>query len=256
MDSTLGEKLARMSASRRELIGSLGERERENLALQKETLAAALEIAGVGTEGDSPRMDARHGRTHLVPGRTSGCKGARGRDASCRSVRSAGLRCPARSAAHRRPYLPVRDGPVCSRDRRHGKSSGAGGDNGADLIYFNETYRCFAWCNTRRSKRAHKNMNSAGHRAISSSGELERMDKLLEQLERIEPDTDPDGFRLTSNPFFLKFCSRIVFNPDDRGLFPGIYLPLGLWKALATSDRLSGVRAAATSSPIAMSGAG
>jgi hypothetical protein len=49
MDPVLGEKLSRMSASRRELLAALGEREKENLALQKETLAAALEIAGVGT---------------------------------------------------------------------------------------------------------------------------------------------------------------------------------------------------------------
>jgi hypothetical protein len=68
------------------------------------------------------------------------------------------------------------------------------------------------------------------------------MDKLLEELDKIEPESDPDGFRLNSNPFFLKFCSRIVFNPDDRGMFPGLYLPLGLWKALAQSGRLKGPR--------------
>jgi hypothetical protein len=68
------------------------------------------------------------------------------------------------------------------------------------------------------------------------------MDKLLEELAKIEADTDPDGFRFSSNPFFLKFCSRIVFNPDDRGMFPGMYLPHGLWKALASSERLKGPR--------------
>jgi hypothetical protein len=72
------------------------------------------------------------------------------------------------------------------------------------------------------------------------SSEIERMDELLEVLSKIEPDADPDGFRFSSNPFFLKFCSRIVFNPDDRGMFPGMYLPHGLWKALAASTRLKG----------------
>lgn len=74
------------------------------------------------------------------------------------------------------------------------------------------------------------------------SSELKRMDDLLEELSKIEPDADPDGFRFSSNPFFFKFCSRIVFNPDDRGMFPGMYLPHGLWKALAASERLRGAR--------------
>jgi hypothetical protein len=41
MDPILGEKLGRLSASRRELIAALGDREK---------LGAALEIAGVGTD--------------------------------------------------------------------------------------------------------------------------------------------------------------------------------------------------------------
>src|SRR5262249_39643508 len=46
----------------------------------------------------------------------------------------------------------------------------------------------------------------------------------------------------SSNPFFLKFCPRIVFNPDDKGLFKGIYVPLDLWKALEAGGRLKGQR--------------
>jgi hypothetical protein len=74
------------------------------------------------------------------------------------------------------------------------------------------------------------------------TAEMRRMDALLDELAKIEPDTDPDGFRFSHNPFFLKFCSRIVFNPDDKGMFPGMYLPQGLWKALVASDRLKGPR--------------
>jgi len=43
-------------------------------------------------------------------------------------------------------------------------------------------------------------------------------------------------------PLFLKFCSRVVFSPDDKGLFPGIYLPLDLWKRLHSAGRLKGPR--------------
>ncbi len=55
--------------------------------------------------------------------------------------------------------------------------------------------------------------------------EIARMDDLLDRLSKADSDIDPDGFRFNSNPFFLKFCNRIVFNPDDKGMFPGMYLP-------------------------------
>jgi hypothetical protein len=49
MDPVLGEKLNRLSTSRDQLIAAIPPRAKENLALQKETLSAALSIAGVGT---------------------------------------------------------------------------------------------------------------------------------------------------------------------------------------------------------------
>ena len=66
------------------------------------------------------------------------------------------------------------------------------------------------------------------------------MDALHAQLAKIPLDKEPDGFRFSPNPFFLKFCPRIVFNPDDKGLFKGIYVPLDLWKLLDSSGRLKG----------------
>lgn len=50
-DPTIAERLARFSESRREAIGRLGPRARENLALQKETLGIALEISGISRDG-------------------------------------------------------------------------------------------------------------------------------------------------------------------------------------------------------------
>jgi len=72
--------------------------------------------------------------------------------------------------------------------------------------------------------------------------EIERMDGLLAELAKCASDAAPEGFRLGSDPFFLKFCSRVVFSPDDKGLFPGIYLPLDLWKRLHSAGRLKGPR--------------
>jgi hypothetical protein len=241
MDSTLGEKLARMSASRRELIGSLGERERENLALQKETLAAALEIAGVGTQEILEWTPATVERTSFL----DGLPGARVREDVMLHADLSGL--PGFAALREAPHIAARTfqsetDPSVRVTVVMANRLALEEQTGADLIYFNETYRSFVLVQYKAFEKGPQEHEFRWAPGDQFSGELERMDKLLEQLERIEPDTDPDGFRLTSNPFFLKFCSRIVFNPDDRGLFPGIYLPLGLWKALATSDRLRGPR--------------
>src|SRR5690606_35783714 len=44
----------------------------------------------------------------------------------------------------------------------------------------------------------------------------------------------------TDNPFFLKLCPRLVFNPDDVGLVPGMYLPLDYWKLLENDPGIKG----------------
>ena len=70
--------------------------------------------------------------------------------------------------------------------------------------------------------------------------EIERMDKLLMELRACEADDSRDGFRLSENPFFLKLCPKLIFNPDDVGLIPGMYLPLDYWRALAKHPGLKG----------------
>ena len=44
------------------------------------------------------------------------------------------------------------------------------------------------------------------------------MEQLWAGCQSCPPDADLDGFRLKENPFFLKLCPRIVFDPDDAGL--------------------------------------
>lgn len=68
------------------------------------------------------------------------------------------------------------------------------------------------------------------------------MDVLLEALAKLPQDQSPTSFRLHPNPYFLKLCPRIVFNPDDKGLFPGMYLPLDLWKCLVRDPATEGPR--------------
>jgi hypothetical protein len=112
---------------------------------------------------------------------------------------------------------------------------------GADLIYYNERYRSFVLVQYKALEKRDGEQEFRWLDGDQFSAEVARMDQLLEELAtKIEADADPDGFRFSSNPFFLKFCSRIVFNPDDRGMFPGMYLPHRLWKMLAASSRLKG----------------
>ncbi|MFN9977372.1 MAG: hypothetical protein ACK58T_46460, partial [Phycisphaerae bacterium] len=40
----------------------------------------------------------------------------------------------------------------------------------------------------------------------------------------------------------LKLCPRLIFNPDDKGLFKGIYLPLELWRSLSKDPITLGPR--------------
>ena len=73
------------------------------------------------------------------------------------------------------------------------------------------------------------------------SEEIARMDVLLETLGTLPADESVASFRLHTNPFFLKLCPRIIFNPDDKGLFPGMYLPLDLWRRLARDPATRGI---------------
>ncbi len=113
---------------------------------------------------------------------------------------------------------------------------------GADLIYYNESYRSFVMVQYKAMGGGSEGPEFRWADDDHFSDEVSRMDALIEELNQIESDGEPNSFRFSSNPFFMKFCSRVVFNPDDKGLFPGMYVPHGLWKALAASNNLRGPR--------------
>lgn len=117
---------------------------------------------------------------------------------------------------------------------------------GTDLIYYNETFQSFVMVQYKAMERDdddNGNIN-AGFRIPNNqlAEEIARMDSLLTELKACDPNTVHDGFRLTENPFFLKLCSRLVFNPDDISLVPGMYLPLDYWKLLEQHDGIKGPR--------------
>jgi hypothetical protein len=113
---------------------------------------------------------------------------------------------------------------------------------GADLIYFNEAYHSFVMVQYKAMEKGDDQPQFRWQAGDQFVQEIERMDALLTQLREIQSGDHPDGFRFSENPFFLKFCPRVVFNPDDKGLFKGIYLPIDLWRRAEAAGRFRGVK--------------
>lgn len=112
---------------------------------------------------------------------------------------------------------------------------------GADLIYYNETFQCFLLVQ-------YKMMEKEGDEHVfrfpnpQLTEEITRMEDLLSEISKIPDDQEADGYRFSHNPFFLKICPRIVFDPDNVGLSIGMYLPLDYWKRISTHPALAGPR--------------
>jgi hypothetical protein len=112
---------------------------------------------------------------------------------------------------------------------------------GTDLIYFNETLRSFVMVQ-------YKAMEDENDGAVfrlpdaQLERELTRMNATLDELGKHPPTWSLSDFRLTDNPFFLKLCPRIVFDPNSTSLVPGMYIPLDYWKLLSEDPGIEGPR--------------
>ena len=241
LDETVSDRLARFSAWRRDALSRLAPKERSNLAFQKEALGLALKIGGFSRDelltwrpvDDSPRSFL------------DGLPGARIRE----------------DAMLLRDFSTLPGFDAISDTTHYGAKVFENPDNpsirmtvimanrmpleqqtGADLIYYNEAYRCFVMVQYKAMERDNDEAEFRWQDGDQFTKEVERMEALLTKLRAIPSGNDPDGFRFSQNPFFLKFCPRVVFNPDDGGLFKGIYLPLDLWNRLDAAGELKGKR--------------
>ena len=241
LDSSIGPRLARFSARRAMALRRFEPRARKNLAYQKEALGLALGIAGLSND-DLLAWQPSDGEQQSF---LDGLPGAQVReDAMLLADFSTfpGLE-PVREVTHygskvfsseQHPSVRL---TVIMANRLPLEQQ-----TGADLIYFNEVYRSFAMVQYKAMEKRNKDMEFRWQAKDQFSDEIDRMETLLEELRKVPSDHDPDGYRFTDNPFFLKFCSRVVFNPADKGLFKGIYLPLDLWKRADAAGRFKGQR--------------
>ena len=231
LDASLTSRLARFSERRAQAIRRFTPEERANLAVQKESLALALDIAGMQREeilSWSP-----------TPGKPAsfleGLPAARVREdvmiikdftsvPGFEAVRDA---TNVAAMTFENPQDRNQKLTVIMANRLPLEEQ-----TGADLIYYNELYRAFVLVQYKAMEKTGDDPEFRWRDGDQFTKEIERMDALLAELAQCGLDHAPEGFRLCANPFFLKFCSRVVFNPDDKGLFSGIYLPFDLWKCL------------------------
>jgi len=97
--------------------------------------------------------------------------------------------------------------------------------SGADLIYYNEVFRNFVLIQ-------YKMMQGVDGKASFSypSDQLDKqvatMQHVRTQLQTLQNSQSLDDFRLNEDPFYLKFCPKLDFKPDNKDLIKGMYLPL------------------------------
>lgn len=115
---------------------------------------------------------------------------------------------------------------------------------GADLICYNETYGAFVLVQYKAMEQAKDGPEFRWRDGDQFTQEIQRMDVLLAELAKCGADRAPEGYRLCNNPFFLKFCPRVVFNPNDEGLFKESIFRLTFGRACIRTDGSRGRRAA------------
>ena len=112
---------------------------------------------------------------------------------------------------------------------------------GTDLIYYNETFGAFVMVQYKAMERE-GNINVYRFPNKQLSEEIDRMNLVLAELAKCKADESRKAYRLNENPFLLKFCSRLQFNPNDKGLVSGMYLPLDYWKRCENDPEFLGPR--------------
>jgi hypothetical protein len=217
LDPDLSSRLARFSELRALRTAGLTRNAQANLAVQKETVTAALQIAGIETEeifSWSPSETIPRSFLEGIPearvredvmlttdfSTVPGFEAIKSYSFAAREFESS------ENPAVRLTVIMANRLPLEEQ-------------TGADLIYYNETYRSFIMVQYKAMEHGFNGPEFRWNLNDRLADEINRMDKLLEELRKLPDSGAPHSFRLHSNPFFLKLCPRVVFNPDDKGLF-------------------------------------
>ncbi len=241
LDETVSPRLARYSERRAQALRRLEPRARENLAYQKETLGLALEIAGMSRDDLLAWTPTDASQQSFL----DGLPGAQVReDAMLLSDFSTvpGFEAMGETTHYGSKVFASEEDSSKRLTVIMANRLPLEQQTGADLIYFNEAYRSFVMVQYKAMEKREDEVEFRWQAKDQFCDEVKRMETLLEELRKLPSGEHPDGFRFSDNPFFLKFCPRVVFNPDDKGLFKGIYLPLDLWKRADAAGLFTGPR--------------
>lgn len=242
LSPSVASRLSRFSARRHQALQRLNESEKDNLALQKESLGLALELGGLPRDELLEWEPSYEGATKSF---LDGLPGAQVREDVMLLADFSilpGFQQTDEVTHYGAKTFVSPDEPSVKLTVVMANRLPLEEQTGADLIYFNEAYSSFVMVQYKAMERGNNGAEFRWCDGDQLSEEIQRMDKLIDQLRGIQPGPSPDGFRFSENPFFLKFCPRVVFNPDDKGLFKGMYFPLDLWKMAVASGRLKGTK--------------
>ncbi|MDN3594685.1 hypothetical protein [Zunongwangia endophytica] len=111
---------------------------------------------------------------------------------------------------------------------------------GTDLIYYNENYKCFILVQYKVMEREGDNFLFLINNT-QFEDEVKRMYSIQSKIKNSEGKNSSDDFRINDDPFLLKLCPRIEFDPDDIGLCNGMYIPLSYYDVLKEDERIIGI---------------
>ncbi len=231
--------LNRFSLEVRTRIARLSEKEKLSLAFQKESIATALNISGMDR---SSLSEWRPDRIDEPASFLDGLSEARLREDPM--IVNDMMNVPG--------YDLIRTLPVASAAKFTDGSTSLTvilanrqeleNQTGTDLIYYNETFKAFVMVQY-KAMGAHDEFGAAFRFPEDQlTKEIERMEAMLVELAKVPSAGHRNEFRLNDNPFYLKFCPRLQFDPYGTGLTSGMYLPLGYWKLTENDPAMVGPR--------------
>ena len=233
------EMLSLYSEQRRRRLSHLTSKERKSLAYQKDTVATALNIAGMDRSSLSfwtPVSD-RKPKSFLEGLTSTYLREDLMIDKDMSSVPGYNFLGKLPNQAH--AVFENDNGEtltVIIANRQPLEKQ-----TGADLIYFNERFRAFIFVQYKAMEYENgEHVFRYPNRQLTE--EINRMDSMSLQLQKVGQINTRDGYRLNVEPFFLKFCPRLQFDPDSTGLVRGMYLPLGYWKSTTDDPAMEGRR--------------
>jgi hypothetical protein len=113
---------------------------------------------------------------------------------------------------------------------------------GVDLIYVNETLKSVVFVQYKMFSGVDGELGYRPDDQLET--EIARMEAAAAKLASVAADESCEGYRFGSDPFFLKFCSKLLSH-DDKGHVPGIYVPVSYWKRLVKTPAAKGKKGGA-----------